>query len=125
MSSLELQLNDYYKSIKKNMMCSNNVKKVFIKDFKNRVDEYVLDNPNTTIEDVVINFGSPKDIVKSFDNDVDYYKRKANKRLIIAVTIGIASIVIIGLLGFAIADMINNFGGTITVTTEEIRGINK
>lgn len=117
MTALEFELNDYLKDIKRNMICSNSIKKLFIKDFKNRIDEYLDENPNTSIDDIINNFGNPEDIVRSFNDELEYYKNKSRKRLIIVIVISVVSLVIIGLLGVAIADMIKNYGGDITVTS--------
>ena len=117
MTALEFELNDYLKDIKRNMICSNSIKKLFIKDFKNRIDEFIDENPNTSIDDIINNFGNPEDIVRSFNDELEYYKNKSRKRLIIVIVISVVSLVIIGLLGVAIADMIKNYGGDITVTS--------
>lgn len=117
MSTLEIELNDYYKKIKKNLTCSKSIKKIFINDFKNRVGEYVDENPNVSIDDVINTFGTPNDIIKGFDNELDYYKKKARKRLIITITISVVSILVIGVLIFVLSDLINNRGGEITITT--------
>lgn len=117
MTALEFELNDYLKDIKRRMICSNSVKKLFIKDFKNRIYEFIDENPKTSIEEIINNFGNPEDIVRSFNDELEYYKSKSRKQLIIVVVISVAALVVIGLLGVAIADMIKNYGGDITVTS--------
>ena len=117
MSTLQLELNDYFKKIKKNLICSKSIKKIFIHDFKNRVDEYVDENPDVSIEDIISTFGTPNDIIKGFDNELEYYKNKAKKRLIISIAIIVASIIVIGVLAFVISDLVNTYGGDITITT--------
>ena len=43
------EINNYYKDIYINLPCSHRIKKVFMKSFKSRVNEFIEDNPNVTI----------------------------------------------------------------------------
>ena len=111
------ELNNYYKEIYKNLPCSYGIKKVFIKSFKNRFNEFIEDNPNSTIDDLKKNFGEPKEIINSFEGQKDYYKKLAKKRLIMIIIITIIAIIIIGVLVYTIAYLIKTLGGDIVIKT--------
>lgn len=65
----------------------------FLKIISNSVDEYCLDNPNTSIEDIYEQFGSPQETINSYivthSNFTSYMKHiniaKSIKRLILVI----------------------------------------
>lgn len=111
-------LKKYYTSIKKNLSCSFNMKSVFIKDLNDKVSDFLEENPNSTIENIIENFGTPEEIAKSFDKDNEYYKRKAKKRLIVEIALLVLLVVAIIVSSIVICNLIQNLGGDITVTTK-------
>ena len=88
-----------------------------MKSFKSRVNEFIEDNPNVTISALKNNFGETKDIIDSFEGQIDYYKKLAKKRLIVIITIIIISAIIIGLLIYTIIYLIKTLGGDIVIKT--------
>lgn len=112
-------LNKYYSSIKKNLSCSLNIKFIFIKELQERISDFLQDNPDSTMEIIIENFGTPEEIAKSFvDKDNEYYRKKAKKRLIFEIIFLIILIVVIAVSSFIIYSLIKNFvGGKITITT--------
>ncbi len=111
-------LKKYYTSIKKNLSSSFNMKYVFIKDLNDRISDFLEDKPNSTLENVTDNFGTPEEIAKSFDKDNEYYKRKARNRLIIEIILVIVLIITIAISSYLIYAIINELGGDIIITTE-------
>lgn len=107
----------YYTSIKKNLSCSFNMKSVFIKDLDDRVSDFLEDNPNATMENIIENFGTPEEIAKSFDKDNEYYKRKARYRLLIEIALLVLLVVAITISSIVICNILNDLGGDITITT--------
>lgn len=116
--TLSNQLTLYYKEINNNLCCPNRIKRVFIKEFKNRISEFIEDNPNCSMDDIIENFGTTNDIVSGFSNNENYFKEKAKKNLIIAVTISIIATVVIIVLVLAIYFTIIDMGGDIIVSIE-------
>ena len=108
------EINNYYNDIYINLPCSHRIKKVFMKSFKSRVNEFIEDNPNVTISDLKDNFGETKEII---DGQIDYYKKLAKKRLIVIITIIIISAIIIGVLIYTIIYLIKTLGGDIIIKT--------
>lgn len=111
-------LKKYYTSIKKNLSCSFNMKSVFIKDLNERVSDFLEDNPDSTLENVTENFGTPEEIAKSFDKDNEYLKRKAKKRLIIEIVLLVLLVIAIIISSCVICNILNDLGGDIIVTTK-------
>lgn len=111
-------LKNYYSLIKKNLSCSFNMKSVFMKDLNDRINEFLVDNPNSTIDTIIENFGTPVEIAKSFDKDNDHLIKKAKNRLIIEIVLLASLLVCIAIFGIVIYSILENLGGNITVTTE-------
>lgn len=79
-NTLNVQFKNYFKEIKKELSCNHSTKTAFIINIKENIHDYILDNPNATIEEVTDVFGNPKEITKNFENYyTDDLKRKASK----------------------------------------------
>ena len=65
-SQLEKDFNKYLKELNRELICSRKTKKIFIDNFKSRVNEYTEENKNCTIEDIIKNFGTQKEIANGF-----------------------------------------------------------
>lgn len=115
---MDKELKQYFKSIKYNLNCSNRLKVVFIKEFKNRVNDYLEDNPNANIEEIISFFGSAEEIANSFGNDTEFYKNKAKKRFFIELGLVIVLIFCIAIASYFILTLLNDLGGNITITTK-------
>lgn len=111
------ELRKYYSLIRKNLLCSINMKKVLISEFSNRVNEFIFENPNVDMQKIIDNFGSPDDIAKSFDTENIYLKKKAKKLLIIEIILIVLLLLLIIFSIYIIHEIIINLGGTIVITT--------
>lgn len=49
MGNLELELKEYFNDIKKKLICSNDVKKSFMIEFKNSITDYIDENSDVTM----------------------------------------------------------------------------
>lgn len=67
--SLNKELKRYYHEIGKALTCHNRKKKNIVTSIKNSVEYYISDNPNSSFEDIVKKFGSPKDISDEYYNN--------------------------------------------------------
>lgn len=111
-------LKKYYSFIKKNLSCSFNMKSVFIKDLNDRIYEFLEENPDSTIDDIIENFGAPVEIAKSFDKDSEYLKKKTKNRLIIEIVLLVLLITTISISCYFICTILNDLGGNTVITTE-------
>lgn len=110
-------LKKYYTFIKKSLSCSFNMKSVFIKELNDRVFDFLEDYPNSTMENIIENFGTPEEIAKGFDKDNEYYKRKARNRLIVEIVLLVLLVVAIAISSYVISIILNDLGGNTTITT--------
>ncbi len=79
-NTLTVECNSYLKEIKKELSCNHSTKTAFIRNIKENIHDYTLDNPTTTIEEIIDVFGNPKEIAKNFGNYyTDDLKIKASK----------------------------------------------
>jgi uncharacterized membrane protein len=87
----------YLKRIKDELTCSSNLKSAFTYEFKEQIKYFINDNADTTIDDIINNFGCPKEIANSFKSpdDFDRLNKLAKKYKYIKTLAVIASIVII------------------------------
>lgn len=59
------EITSYLNNIKNCLVCSPALKKKILFDLKNSLDEFLLENPTSTIDDIVNHFGTPEDISSS------------------------------------------------------------
>lgn len=61
----------YYKNIKKLFPAKSEKERQFLRDYKEQIDEYELDHPNCTYNELEEYLGTPIDIVVSYFQSVD------------------------------------------------------
>ncbi len=105
------ELKIYYKSIKQGLPCGFFEKIVLVKELKKGVKDYLIDNPNANIDDVMSTFGSYREIEKSYNNNPEFYKKKIRNTKIALTLILIISILFIGLLSYCIVDTLSVVNG--------------
>ena len=105
------ELKTYYKNIKQGLPCGFFEKIVLVKELKNNVKDYLIDNPNANIDDIMSTFGSFKEIEKSYNNNPDFYKKKIRNTKIALALILIISILFICLLSYCIVDTLSVVNG--------------
>lgn len=72
------ELKEYFKSIRKNLKYSFNVKRQIMKNLKSQVYQYINDVESASIDDVIREFGDYKIITLNLkEEELNYYKRKA------------------------------------------------
>ena len=88
-NNLSKELKKYYCEVGKFLSCSNKEKKNIIGSIKSSVECYVFDNPNSTFEDIIKHFGSPKDIAEEYYNNENaeklIEKTKSHKKIVISI----------------------------------------
>ena len=98
--AFDKELKAYFHQIKKNLNCGFFVKQGFMAQLKESVEEYIdeQNGSDLSINDIVKIFGTPENIVKSFDNieDVEKVIKKGKKLLMAeAITILVALVTIV------------------------------
>ena len=93
MKMLDLNIKIYLHKIKTNLPVNWKIKKAFINELKENINQYRRDNKNISIEDIKDKFGTPEDVLISFNNSYDYYKNKSiiysNITKIVAIIAGV------------------------------------
>ena len=62
----ERELNNYYKQIKKLLVCKRSEQKKFICSFADNVEEYLNDHPDTNLTELQETMGTPQEIANEF-----------------------------------------------------------
>jgi len=71
----------YLRNIKSKMLCSSNIKLAFISSFKENIQDFLFENPNSSIKEIREEFGEPEEIASSFKSyvNVELLHKKAKK----------------------------------------------
>ena len=98
--------NKYLSSVKKNLSCSSKKKSEFLSALKKGLDDFLLENPESTYEDIVKAFGMPEKQANEFMDSLDSETIKKAFSWKKAIAIGIIIVLIIwGIVaGFSIVD---------------------
>lgn len=112
--NLNKELKQYYHEIGKFLSCDNRKKKNILGLIKTSVECYLSDNPNSTIDDIIKNFGSPKDISCEYYNNENPEEITANikksKKIVMCVvaTLCFALLIYIAVIVTALINDINS-----------------
>ena len=63
------ELKSYFKCIRQGLTCSLNAKHAFTSMLKDRINDFIAENPEASFEDIVSNFGTPEEIISEFNSD--------------------------------------------------------
>ncbi len=116
MKMLGLNIKIYLHKIKTNLPVSWKIKRAFINELKENINQYRRDNKNITIEDIKDKFGTPEDVLISFNNSYDYYKNKSIIYSNITKIVAITAIAVIIILLTVIIILVTCFSRTTTIT---------
>lgn len=90
----ERELNNYYKQIKKLLVCKRSEQKKFICSFADNVEEYLKNHPDTNLTELQETMGTPQEIANEFlaNESADNVKKKISifKLILILGIIGLA-----------------------------------
>lgn len=64
--SLKSDINEYLHQIKKLLICPQTKKKNYLNELEMNIDEYLIENPESDINDIQEHFGTPADISDGF-----------------------------------------------------------
>ncbi len=91
----DAELKKYYSDISKALVCSRKEKTAFITELKSNIDEYLAKEPDTAIENIMEEFGTPLEIANSFiDNaGANVIKKKIDIKKYILLALAVALII--------------------------------
>lgn len=91
------EVKKYLKDIKKELTCSSNLRLAFIHELKEQIKFFVNEEKDVTINDIIANFGDPKEIANSFTShdDLQRLNKVANKYKYIRIITFIISVIFI------------------------------
>lgn len=98
-SKLKKELKKYFREIKKNLNCGFYLKRGFMAQFKESLNEFIENHndEDLTIDIIYKHFGTPDVIAKSFDDieDVSKLREKSSKLLMTEIITIIVSLVVV------------------------------
>ena len=110
MERINLEVKNYLKKVKKELKCSMFLKRLFIRELKNNIENYIAENNDTTILDIINYFGEPNEISKSFSLEND--KKLIFKARVLSVIILIMAVSLV-FLTFIVIEVIESSGGIV------------
>lgn len=114
------ELKHYYKEIKKNLICPYSTKKKILRELKENIDNYLLEFPNSDIEEIKEHFGTPENLGE-FLLEQDSAKKALNNNYFVKIIIILISIIIL----FATYNIYSKINATIpTYSVEELKELN-
>lgn len=66
MNKRDVALRRYYRKIRAWLPCSRKMKKQILDEIQSRIEEFLLDNPIASVEEIESYFGKPQDIASSY-----------------------------------------------------------
>lgn len=93
-SITEKELSGYIKEISSLLVCKRRQKNQFVKQIKTELDDFIQDNPGSSMEHIYSTFGTPEQIANCFlENRSGYVKKKISiKKCVIACVIAVVLI---------------------------------
>ena len=99
MSDINLYLKKYFRDIEKLLVCSKDEKKKLISDLHISIENYITNNSNVSINDIITNFGTPEQISEySLASEEHHHTVKSIKstgRIIRIVMLAVISVIVI------------------------------
>lgn len=115
--NLNKELNAYYRDISRSLLCSGSEKKKLLDQIKSSVENYLVENPDATIESIIEKIGSPEEISDGYYSNMDgaivANRMRIGRKILLSVTLAVASalmVYIIAIVLVTIAD-INSIQG--------------
>lgn len=87
MKDFQREIDNYIKNVGKNLLCSRELKKRYLRQFEAGVCEFIESNGISSMDEVIAHFGEPEDIAKNLMSYTDVSKMRRAiswKKLIIA-----------------------------------------
>jgi len=123
MSNIKKELKNYYSETRKMLECSKRLKTKFINDLLDNIEMYIQENPDATMNDIKIKFGTPGELAESFFYPMDGKdKNEYRNRYKILRKVGIVSIIaiLIAIIGLYIFNYIYVKNSTATINYDII-----
>ncbi len=97
MKTVNKDLKKYYGNIKKALLGSTKDKKRLLCDIKNRVNDFLADNPNATVYTIEKHFGTPQLVADEFNAylTADEIKVERTKKILKYILFALAAIALI------------------------------
>ncbi len=111
MKTVNNDLKKYYRSIKKALLGSSKDKKRLLNDLKNRVYDFLTDNPSATIYTIEKHFGSPQVIADEFNANLtlEEIKCEKSKRKLKYIMLALAALAFIAVVVLVVYIMVSNY----------------
>lgn len=90
MNKRDVALRRYYRRIRAWLPCTRKMKRQIIDEIQSRIEEYLLDNPIVSVEEIESYFGTPQDIASAYVDNLDSQTllRNLNVKRKIAMAVG-------------------------------------
>ncbi|MBR3954537.1 MAG: hypothetical protein IKJ63_03575 [Clostridia bacterium] len=118
--AMQNEIKEYIKSVKKQIVCPTAESRQMLRELQANVSDFVQENPDADMVQIVEQFGEPEEIAKNYLADADpkrISKAINNRKVIIAVGITIVIVFAIFLL-CTFVESYRQGHGTVTIDIE-------
>ena len=107
------ELNNYYRQIKKLLVCSKSDKKKFLCSLDDNIEEYLKEHPNSDFSEIQEVMGTPQEIADEFlaNESAEKIKNKITFKKIILVAVIIVLTAILFMISFELIDSVKDERG--------------
>ena len=110
-SQSSLNLDSYFREISSAMICKSSVKKAFLAQLKERINEFVEENRPASTADIAAHFGQPAEIAQAFLETTEPSQLKKAMNWKKVVLIGVVAALLIWA-GVALAGFVDGRSST-------------
>lgn len=118
--TLQKECNKYIKSIKKELTCDYSLKRVYILELKERINDLVDTNPNISILEIENQFGSAQIIANSFNANITEHLKKKAKRYKYIMTLLVIFFILLVFISIILIGLLIGYGDTAIITEPQI-----
>ncbi len=119
--AMQNEIKEYIKSVKKQIVCPTAESRQMLRELQANVSDFVQENPDADMVQIVEQFGEPEEIAKNYlaDADPKRISKAINIRKVVIAAVVATLLVFIGFVIAVFLDLHGDSHGTFTVTIAE------
>ena len=120
--AIKAEVRAYLRKIRKALPGSFNTKQAVASTLKSQIENYIEDNPDATIDDVIERFGTPETIANEFD--VTEFSAEIKKYKLKTLILSVLAVVLIALCLWLTAALIESLKDGYIILTDDFNTSN-
>ncbi len=111
--AMQNEIKEYIKAVKKQIVCPTAESRQMLRELQANVSDFVQENPDADMVQIVEQFGTPEEIAKAYiaDTEPKNIKKAVNIRKLIVIAIVAIIIIYLAIMLFVVCDAHNETHG--------------